>query len=161
MPRFGKYLLGVLAVLTLLLTSACNDSNAPPPTPTSRADAQDVIIVYKEVSLGGSLTTISSKGEVKASGLYTDTVFTLQLTPDRFAALIKEFDVADFFELDNEYKEDPQQVTPETPIYTITYRKEGNVKSVQLGGAGPQRLRVLVDTLRNLSNEAFASDTKP
>lgn len=119
--------------------------------PTELSASPDAMITYEVVSLGGGGDMkISKEGVVSLFG-YRETVWTLQLSPDRLQALLSSFDNAHFFDLSERYIEgDPPGVIREMSYVTITYNKDGQSKSIQTRGSSLTPL-AYVEVERTLS----------
>jgi len=124
----------------------------PAPAPPLVTAGEDVVIVYQsEGGIAGSseTTIIHNDGKVEIRGRDRP-VRMLQTDAQRVAALVRVFEQENFFDLQSSYL--PQNTCCDRMIYTITYYRDGQSKSVTTIDANPEEPAALQRVMQALNS---------
>lgn len=152
-----------LILAALLLLAACNSSDmptlpVPDPTPTNTASPLASTIGYqyaggiagfqKEMTIApGGFTTLLDRG--KAVG-------TLRLPPDRTANLLRLFEEADFYNLEEHYENKDRIVADDTyTTLSLTQGDRAKEVTVAMVGGAEMAPRPLLDLISEVAKVRY------
>ncbi|HEX9991143.1 MAG TPA: hypothetical protein VGE45_21995 [Chloroflexia bacterium] len=167
-----KITLALVLASALVMLAACDSGLQPTPIPTPTLAIQvtpspDMKIVYQSSGgVAGSQTelVIGPTGETTLTERGT-VVGTFDIGRDPVTELVKKFEAAKFFDLQDKYEKG--DVVADDIYTTITYTQAGRTKTVtaaQVGGEGitPQSFLDLATQLNELASSLGGKDkSKP